>query len=63
MDQESKSYDEQGTQVEIGDWENENNALETEEVGQQVAEEREFLNNENNIFFININYMLQEQSF
>lgn len=42
MDQEFKSYDEKGTQVEIGDWENENNALATEQVGQQVAEEREF---------------------
>lgn len=42
MDQEFKSYDEKGTQVEIGDWENDNNALATEQVGQQVAEEREF---------------------
>lgn len=41
MDQEFKRYDVKGTQVEIEDWQNESNAVATEQVGQQVAEERE----------------------
>lgn len=48
MNQEIKSYDENGTQVEIGDWQTEND---TELVGQEVAEEREF-KTRNNIYLL-----------
>lgn len=49
MNQEVKSYDEEGTQVEIGDWQSEND---TELVGQEVAEEREFKTSNNICFFL-----------
>lgn len=48
MNQEIKSYDEKDTQVEIGDWQSEDN---TELVGQKVAEEREFKTRNNICFF------------
>lgn len=49
MNQEIKSYDEKDTQVEIGDWQSEDN---TELVGQEVAEEREFKTRNNICFFL-----------
>lgn len=48
MNQEIKSYDEKDTQVEIGDWQSEDN---TELVGEEVAEEREFKTRNNICFF------------